>query len=1047
MRKVTKNHFRRTLALAAMLFCALFAQAQSLQVRGTVKDAQGQACAGATVQVDGKAQAAVTDLNGNYALSNLSASNTLTVTYMGFLSQSATVGNRQIIDFVLQEDNELLDEIVVVGYGTQRKQTLTGAISVINSKDITSTKSSSIAQSLQGKVAGVQIRQQDGQPGSFNSMVQIRGFGNPLYVIDGVVRDSGNGAGEFQRMNPEDIENISVLKDGAAAIYGMNAANGVVIITTKKGSKGRTRFNYNGMVTSIYPTTMLKVMDAGQYVEIENEISMNQGTGPTTTREEWDAWKRGGSGYESTDWLDAVFKKSALAQQHTLSMEGGNDKVTYYASFGYTHDGDLTRGGDFNYQKYTFRSNLTAEVAKNLTAEINLSGRYDQTSAPIQSVFDLLFKSTIMRPTSTVFANNNPDYYNSAYPFNDNPIAAMYGDISGYNLSRGRSLLSSAALTYDVPWVKGLKMRFMTSYDAGDSRTTHERKLYTLYSYDRLNQEINASRTIQDPPTLYLSMNNNNNLNMQAQVSYTTTLAQNHNLSAMLMYEMNRGWSDWGSAQREYEVYSKPIIDLGSQQNLQNSGGYGENANISYLGRLNYDYKGKYLLEGAFRYNGSYRYAPDKRWGFFPVVSAGWRISEEAFMKDNVPAITDLKLRGSYGETGIDAGADFQFIEGFELGSDGYEFIDGSQTNAVRTPPLINKNLTWITTRTLDVGIDANLWNGKLEFTVDWYQRERDGLLARRNTQLTNTFGASLPEENLNADCTQGIEFSVGHRQTVNGFTYGIHGNFNYARTKKTRFIHGEYSSSWDKWRSAQEGRWEGIGWGYTTAGQFTNYEQIYAAPVQTGDKGNTSILPGDYYLQDTNGDGYIDGGDLLPMYYGLDMPAINYGVTLSVAWKNIDFMALFQGSAGYSIRIPDNLRNYAPWEGNSSAFLYDRWHRQDPFDLNSEWVPGRFPAARVSNLNPMGNNAQETDRNTINGSYLRLKSVELGYTLPHRWATKAGLENVRLYVNAYNVMTFCDPYLRKDLKLDPEKMAGQDGRMMNYPLATTVSFGLNVSF
>lgn len=1048
MRK--KTHFL-VVHLACMCLMLLYSghiYSQNTQIKGIVVDQTDAPLTGATILVEGVTNnAAVTDIDGRFALNNLSPNAVLKISFIGFQTQRVKVGKQQTLKVVMAEDGALLDEVVVVGYGTQKKQTMTGAISTLGGDEVLTTRSSSVAQSLQGKIAGVQIRQQDGQPGAFSSMVQIRGFGSPLYVIDGVVRDSGDGGSEFQLMNPEDIENISVLKDGSAAIYGMNAANGVVIITTKKGSKGKARFSYNGSVTTVIPTSMLEVMNAGQYLEIENEISMNQGTGPSTTRETLENWRKGGPGFQSTDWMDAAFNKHAMSHQHTLSVDGGGDKVTYYASFGFSNDGDLTKGGDFNYKKYTLRSNFTAQLSKHLTAEVNISGRYDITNAPIQNIFDLLFKSTLMRPTSSVFANNNPEYFNSPLPFNENPIAGMNADISGLNSTRGRSLLSTATLTYEVPWVKGLKAKFMASYDGKDSRTTHERKSYRLYSYDPQADKINQVKTIQDPSSLNLNMDNSSNLNIQAQVSYQTTIAKAHNIAIMGLYELTRGWSDSGSAYREYDVYSKPIIDLGSQQNLQNGGSYSESANISYLGRLNYDYKGKYLLEGAFRYNGSYRYAPDKRWGFFPVVSAGWRISEESFMQDNLPFVSNLKLRGSYGATGIDAGNEFQYIEGFSIGKQGYEFEDGKLTNGVGTPPLINKNLTWITTKTLDFGLDLSVLNGMIDFSFDVYQRERDGLLATRGSQLTNTFGASLPEENLNADQTRGIEFTLGHRGKVNDFQYGVQGNFNFSRTKTTRVVHGDYTSSWDVWHGATEGRWYGVGWGYATQGQFTNFDQIYGAPVQTGDKGNTSILPGDYYLEDTNGDGYIDGNDEVPQYYGLNMPALNYGFTLTAAWKGIDLMMLFQGSACYSLQIPDNLRNFAPWEGNSSSYLYDRWHREDPFDLNSAWIPGKYPSARIANYNPMGNNAQNTDRNTVDGSYLRLKSIELGYTFPKRYLDYVRLQNARIYVNAYNIFTFCDPYLKNELKLDPEKVAGQDNRMMNYPLSSSINVGVNISF
>lgn len=637
MRKHT-NYLARILLGCMMLLCCAVGYAQQVQFKGLVVDQEGNPLIGATVIVKGdKRQNTITDLSGEFRLQNLAEGATLQISYIGFRTEEVKIGKESFAKVILKEDEAVLNEVVVVGYGTQKKQTLTGAISTLSGETVLTTKSTSVAQSLQGKIAGVQIRQQDGQPGGFSSMVQIRGFGSPLYVIDGVVRDSGDGGSEFQRMNPEDIESISVLKDGAAAIYGMNAANGVVIITTKKGRQGKARFSYNGSFTAIFPTSMLEVMNAYQYSEIANEVSMNVGTGPTTTPEELAKWREGGPGYESTDWLDAVFRKSAGSQQHTLSVEGGSDKMTYYASFGYARDGDLTRGGDFNYERYTMRSNFTAQLSKYLKAEVNVSGRYDVTNAPIQGIFELMFKSTLMRPTSGVYANNNPEYFNAAYPFQDNPVTAMNGDITGLNSNRGRSMQSSATLTYDVPWIKGLKAKLMTSYDASDSRTTHERKLYQLYSWNSPNQSYDVSKTINDPSSLYVSAGNGNNLNIQAQLSYSTTIAEDHNISLMGMYEMNHGWNDNMSATREYDIYSKPILDLGSQSNIQNSGGYGETANISYLGRLNYDYKSKYLLEGAFRYNGSYRYAPGSRWGFFPVLSAGWRMSEEAFVKENVP--------------------------------------------------------------------------------------------------------------------------------------------------------------------------------------------------------------------------------------------------------------------------------------------------------------------------------------------------------------------------------------------------------------------------
>ncbi len=1049
MQKIITLLHPRIFIMCAMLLLHVTLSAQQINVSGKITDGK-QDLIGATVMVVGTNKAVVTNNLGDFTLNGVAPNGVLHISYIGYKSKKVPINGRILVNVALEEDTQLMDDVVVVGYGTQKKQTLTGAISTLGGDDVITTKSSSIAQSLQGKIAGVQIRQQDGQPGSFSSMIQIRGLGSPLYVIDGVLRDSGDGAGEFQRLTPEDIESISVLKDGTAAIYGMNAASGVIIVTTKKGSKGRAKFSYNGSMSIVKPTSILKTLNAAQYMEVMNEYSVNNGTGPITTPEELAKWREGGPGYTGTDWLGETFKKFAVSTQHTLSVEGGNDKVTYYSSLGYVKDGDLTRGDDFNYNRYNFRSNVSAKLSKYLTADINISGRYDNTTSPIDGVFNLMFQSTITRPTESVYANGNKEYYNYTYPLKTNPVALMDGDLTGLMNKRNRSFMSTASLRFDVPWVKGLFLKGMASYDASDSRETHERKAYRLYSYESKEDKYNPFK-MRDLSTLYLSMYNGNRLNIQAQIGYSNTFNKVHNVSAMALYEMTENWNDWGNAARQYDIYAKPIIDQGSATSgLTNGGSYDKSANISYLGRLNYDYKGKYLVELAFRYSGSYRYAPEHRWGFFPVASVGWRVSEEAFIKKNIPFLNNLKVRASYGITGVDAGDLFQYVEGFITGANvGYEFEDGTLTSGVGMPTLVNRDLTWQESKTLDLGFDATLWDGMLDITFDLYQRDMTKVPTNPISQVTNTFGATLPQINYNEYRTQGIEFTIGHRNRINEVTYEIAGNMNFARTQNTRVLRGDYGSSWDYWHDGgATGRWLGVGWGYKTLGQFQSMDQIYNHQVvEANDKGNTLVYPGDYYLKDVNGDGYIDGNDALPMYYSVGMPALNFGINIGVQWKNFDLYALFQGSACYTIRIPDNLRNYAPWDGNSSGFLYDRWHREDPFDPNSQWIPGKMPSARHMNNAPYGNNAIETDRNTVKGDYLRLKSVELGYTLPHKVSKYIGLEKVRVYVNAYNVWTLYNSFLKNELKVDPEKTAGQDDRMLNYPLASTITFGVNVNF
>ena len=1027
---------------------ANYVQQETITITGTVTDPNGIPFPGIVIMEQGTNNGTQTNFDGKYSIVVFSNESILEFSYLGMLPVEHPVRNRINIDVEMKEDSQALDEVVVVAYGTQKKATLTGSVSTIGGEEVERTNSPSIAQALQGKIAGVQIRQADGQPGSFSSNVQIRGFGNPLYVIDGVVRDAGSGAAEFQRLNPDDIKNITVLKDGAAALYGMNAANGAIIVTTKIGTKGKPKFTYSGTVTSVSPTSLLEVMDAAQHLDIKNEMSMNAGTGPAITPEELELWRSQGAGYESTDWMDAAFKERATTTNHNLSAQGGNDQITYYTSFGYLNEGDLTKGGDFSYDRYTFRTNLSANLSDHLVLDLRIGGRYDVTKSPSKGIFNLLFQSTMMEPTYSVYSNDNPNFFNSAAPFDDNPIAGMYSDVSGGNSRTARSLLTSATLTYSMPWIDGLKFRVMGSYDAKDSRSTTERRVYNLYSYDDQADEINKVRTRNNPATLSSHMDINSAQNIQSSITYETTIKENHNFALQALNEINKGRYDYNLAQREYTIYAKPVIGLGSEDNLQNDGGYGENANVSYLGRLNYNFKEKYLLEAGFRYNGSYRYAPDKRWGFFPTLSGGWRISEEAFIKDNLDFISDLKLRASYGATGMDVGDEFQFVEGYTLGAIGYEFVDGVQMPGVHAPVLMNRNLTWVESAIFDVGIDLDINQGMFGLTLDYYQRNRTGLLATSATQITNTFGATLPQENLNADLTRGIDLAISHRNTIGELSYHLQGNFNFARTMLTDIVRGDYGSSMDKWRGGQEGRWEGTGWGYTTMGQYQSMEEIYNEPViQTGDRGNTRTLPGDFYLEDLNGDGYINGNDTKPMFYGLNMPALNFGLSVGANWRNFDLYALLQGSSAYTLEIPDNLRIAGPWNGNSSAYLFNRWHREDPFDINSAWVPGRNPSARSANFNPPGNGAGNTDRNTIDGSYLRVKTVQLGYTLPVKMAEMLQFENAKIFVNAYNIFTFFDPFLKNEVKVDPEKTTGQDNRMLNYPLSKSVAVGINISF
>ena len=1003
-------------------------------VSGIVRDSQGEPMIGVTIVESGTNNGSITDINGDFSLS-IQENGILRISLIGYKAKEIRTADKSRFDIILEEDSKLLDELVVVGYGIQKKGNLTGAISSIKSDEILTTTHSSLAQSLQGKMAGLQIRQQAGEPGEFNNSINIRGFGAPLYVIDGIARDGGN---EFQRLDPNDIESISILKDASAAIYGFNAGNGVILVTTKKGTQSAPKFAYNGSVGFQRPTDVPQMASAAQLQEMLVDANVNIGLVPAITKEELERWKQRAPGYEGTNWYDEVMKKQSFQTQHNLSVRGGSNMVDYFVSFGYFDEGGLLKSNDIDYERYTLRSNLTAKLTKNLKADVFLSGRYDIRTNP--GDFYWIFKATqIGLPTETPYANNNKDYL--AKTVSDNPVALMQQGQAGYSESKNKAFQSSFGLTYDVPFVTGLQLKGTAAYDSNNSMGKVLRKTYNLYTYNPITEKY-ISEKYNSPARISNTNGDFDRLVMQGQIVYNNTFNDVHNVGATAVYESTKTDYRYSWFQRQYDFYTNDQINQAGTDNQETDGHEDESANMSYVGKFNYNYAGKYLIEFAFRYDGSYRYAADNRWDFFPVISAGWRVSEEKFIKNNVKFLSNLKFRASYGKVGENAGTPFQYVPGYVMGGSGYEFSDGSYTSGIASPPIINKNLTWYTATILDIGLDLGLFNNRLNIEFDVYQRDRKGLLATRNLTLPNTFGAVLPEENLNTDRVQGIEFMISYQDKIADFSYGVSCNFNFARTMNRYVERSEYTSSYDKWRSGNTNRWNDVLWGYELEGQFQNYEDIIHSPLhESGNYGNDRQLPGSFKFKDANGDGVIDGRDELPLFWG-GSPKLHYGLTLNMAYKGFDFNTLLQGSGNFSVRFQEVYGSMLAFNGNTPAYFYDRWHLSDPYDPNSEWISGKWPAIRTSE-NSAGM-YRESSAFRKDASYLRLKSMEIGYTIPVKIVKKAMLESVRIYANGHNLFTFADDFVKP---FDPEKIEGAFSAGFNYPLTKSYNFGLNVTF
>ena len=1015
-------------------------QQEKIKVSGKVVDKNGESIIGANIIEKGTTNGTVTDYDGNFSL-QIAKNAILHVTYIGYYSQDININGRTEVEIVLVEDTKTLEEVVVVGYGTQSKKTLTGAISSIKSDDIVVSKSTNLVNKLQGKIPGLNIRINTEQPGIYDNAINIRGFGTPLFIIDGVERPGS----DFQRLASEDIESITILKDASAAIYGLNAANGVVLITTKTGSNQKTKFQFSSNFGFSQPTNKVPLSNAYQYNLLRTEADLNYGNAPYMTKEDLDLWKAGGPGYESTDWYNETFKKYSNNQEYNLSAQGGSERVAFFVNGNVLQNNGMLKSGDINYQKINIRSNLSAQLTNNIKANINFNLYSDKRLDPSSGMHEIQRGVISILPSRTVYSNNNPNYYNRTQDGQAmNPVPLSYIDQFGYNESNNDGTQTSIELIYSVPFVKGLSLRGFTAYDKNAVLDKSLRKKFFLYDYDK-DTDSYVPTAFNYPTSISQSNYNTSFFDFQFQINYENTIKEDHKIKTTLVHERKRNFRRWSSIRKYYEFYSNDQIDFADEKDSSTGGNQTDVRNLSYLGRFNYDYKGKYLFEFAGRYDGSYRYHPDIRWGFFPVVSVGWRISEENFMK-GLDFVSNLKLRGSVGEIGLDAGSPFQYISAFSTSGGGwYEFSDGTTTKGIGSPAIVNEKLTWMESKLSNIGIDLGLFNEQLAFTADIYRRDRTGLPAYRNVTLPNTFGGSFPQENLNSDRIQGFDLSLTHQKKVNSdFSYYVSGNFNFNRQQNLYVEQAAPNSSWEKYRGKQVNRNTGIVWTYNAIGQFQNEEEILNAPVYMGNRGNEWVLPGDWVYEDLNNDGVIDGNDIKPMFFGQHVPLMNYGLTLAANYKGIDVSMLFQGSSLFSKRYSHAYATMFWQNANLPAYFNDRWHREDPYDRNSKWIPGEWPAMRVTQYADAARLYEESNAWRKDASYLRFKNLEVGYTFDQKMVNKIGVDGLRFYFNMNNLYTWTDKYLKY---FDPEVATGNYSAGWVYPISRTINLGFNLTF
>ncbi len=1046
-RETKSMKLTRMFLVFVLLFAAFPVFAQNRTVSGTVVDEVGEPIIGANVMVVGqKGIGAITNLDGEFQVSAPSGA-TLEVSFMGYLTKRVKMTNETKYQIVLAVDAVQLSETVVVGYGTQKKATLTGAISQISSEEMIATKNQNAQNMLTGKIPGVRVVQKTSEPGEFNNQFDIRGFGSPLIVIDGVP------GGDVARLDPNEIESMSVLKDASAAIYGVRAANGVVLITTKKGERNRTKVEYNMYYGIQTPAEILKPVDAIDRMTLFNEKTMRNIENPyhKYPLEQIELYKNGT--LKSTDWYDAILKNTAPQQSHNISVSGGGEKVDYFISLGYMDQKGFFATDDLDYNRFNLRSNINAQVTENLRLGVKLSGMLDDRTGHSKDSWEIFKNLWRSVPSQPIYANNTFPYYQDPESADDHPLALITSEDSGYKKRGNRRFNAIFDGEYNIPGVEGLSLRGMFSYNTSVSDNSTWTKEHKIYNYNEAADSYDGTSRL-GPTKLDRSYGSSYSTLWQASINYDNTFGKHH-VSGLVLYEESHGEGDNIQASRYFTI-PLPYLFAGNskdQVGTANAGGITESARKSLVGRVNYDFGGKYLAEFSFRYDGSSLFPAGKQWGFFPAGSLGWRISEESFIKDSdaLSFINNLKLRSSYGVMGDDGSAAYQFISGYDYPNTsggaydkyptGYMF-GGGYTNSLGFRPVPNPNITWYTVKTMNVGIDLDMWNGLLGVTAEYFQRHRDGLLADRLATIPGTFGSTMPKENLNSDSNMGFEVEVRHHNRIGEFRYDITANVALTRGMRNYYETNPAGNSYQYWRNYTLNRYNDIWFGYGAAGRFTDYEQI-ANNMYAGN----GTLPGDYIYEDWNQDGTIDDGDRHPIATTTNptsswqdksnIPLLNFGLTLAASWKGIDINMLFQGSGMSYIAYGEQLKAPLQFDGNALDMFLDRWRPVDPsahpYDPNTEWISGYYSYGATS---PDENSEFMIQK----GDYLRLKSLEIGYSLPKKWLKHVKIQKVRLYFNAYNLLT-----LTNVKGVDPEKPTQLYGYM--YPLNKTYNFGVNLSF
>lgn len=1020
-RGITNSNLLKSFLLLLLTLCSVTAFAQQKVVKGTVIDAIGEPLIGVNVSVKGTTIGIITDIDGNYTL-EVPSNAVLVFSYIGYTSQEVTVGNQSTINITMKEDTQKLEEVVVVGYGVQKKVTVTGSVASVTGEELKASPTSNLTNAMVGRMPGVIGFQTADEPGGGSTTIRIRGTNSlgskdPLIVIDGIPdRDGG-----MNRINPNEIESMSVLKDASAAIYGARAANGVILITTKRGKEGKPVVSFNASAGFSQPTRIPKMANAYEYATMVNEI--NPGTYTEEALQKYqsgeDPWA-----YPNTDWFDTILKPASPLYRVDVGVTGGTEKVKYYINLAANGEDGLYKNSANRYDQYSIRNNLDITPSKYVKFSLGTTARFENTHYPAKSASDIFNGARRSFPTSPAFwPTGEPG---PAIERGDNP-AVTCTDAAGYDKQKNYYVQNNVSVEIKLPWVEGLTFRGNASYDMHFYNRNLLQKPIILYSWDGINRDssgLSASKQWLSSPEVTREHSEQTDWMANAMADYNRTFGD-HTFGITFGVEAQKKHYEYTYAKRTgFLSDAKPELNLGGATNQLAEGYSWNESRLNYFGRVSYNYLERYLLEFVWRADGSYRFPTNKRYGFFPGVSAAWRVSEEGWWKENVRFIDYFKLRGSVSQTGNDALLDsdgnydrsIQYLNTYGFRDYGIAMggEEALRLYPTRTP---NESITWEVGTTYDIGLDFKFLNNRLSIEADAFYHKRTNMLISRNASLPEITGITLPRENLGKMKNRGFEMLVGWNDKIGEVDYYASFNMTYARNKII---------FWDETPGVPEyqqstGMPVDADLYYIADGIFNDQAEIDAYPHWEG------TVPGDVKFVDYNNDGVIDANDKVRSDK-TDEPRFVGGLTLGLAWKGWDLMALFQGATGGQVYI-------MTWSGTIGNFLksyYDeRWTASEP------WKNGPRTYERENQYW-----ANPDNYSTIflrNANYLRLKNLEVGYSFKGDWMQRIGLSKLRLYANGTNLFTIDGVN-----DADPEARSED---LNSYPVRRVINFGVQATF